>query len=313
MEVKIYLDVLFLVNFAFDFLLLYLCSLVLKKPPRRLRIFSAAIFGGAYSLALFFFKSLPMGGFYGKILSAATMIYLAFSPKTFRSFIQYICVFLAFVCLTGGAAFLFFHSGISSRFGAVYHNGILYVNFPVFLWLLLSFCCYVLLKILFALGNHFTAMGQKIFTLKIVYGEKTLLLRGLYDSGNLLTDDVQGKGVIVTEWSALQKFFPKRSFETLVQESHLHLLPFETLTGKATLPAFLPDEIFIKHGNTFFKTETVYIGLVNHGTDRYHHWNAILPQDFKGVTSYETAVAHHMAQPHQKKKRPDSDLAQRDG
>ncbi len=293
MEVTVYLDVLFFINAFLDYLLLSCTGLILKKPIRLWRSLLSAALGGLYSLSVFFLPNLPLGGVGARLFAGALMVFFCFRPGSFRSFIQYICIFLAFSCLSAGAAFAFFFR-CGTKFGAVYHNGVFYLNFPIFLLLFFFFLCYVLLTITFSLGHHFAPLHKKIFTLRVHYQNKSLLLSGLYDSGNLLTDDSMGKGVIIAEWKALEKLFPKQSFKSLQNEDFFHFFPYETLQGSALLPAFLPDKIFVKRGRNFVEIEPVFIGLTPKTLDRYHHWDAILPQDFKGVTSNETVLAEKL-------------------
>ncbi|MBQ2695954.1 MAG: sigma-E processing peptidase SpoIIGA [Clostridia bacterium] len=293
MEVKIYLDVLLLVNFVFDYLLLWITGLLLHQQIKADQLCFAALLGAVYAAGVFFLPPMFLYCFPIKFLVGAAMVAMAFRPGCLRTYLKFIAVFFATVFVYSGAAFcLFFLTDLGSLLGVVYKNGSLYVNIPVYLLLLLALGCWVLLKAAFACGAKIAARGKKIIPLKVVYRGKTLHLRGFYDSGNLLYDEISRKSVIIAQWSSAKCLFEsyKTPEEAFKAEKNLIAIAYCTISGESFLAAFLPEKIYIEKGKKLIPTETVYIGLVDRTLDYYNNWDAILPHDFEGENHHETKL-----------------------
>ena len=83
MEIKIYVDVLWLVNFILNYLLLWMTGLLLRQPRLTLRLACAASFGALYAVCIFF---LPVSVLYtipGKAAVGMLMTAIAFPPHRF--------------------------------------------------------------------------------------------------------------------------------------------------------------------------------------------------------------------------------------
>ena len=74
-------------------------------------------------------------------------------------------------------------------------------------------------------------------------GEKMVLLPGLPDTGNQLTDCFSGRMVIVCSAEQLHPLFPPG--KTIQQMKHYRILPCTTVSSSGMIPVFLPDEIVI--------------------------------------------------------------------
>ncbi|MBQ4518970.1 MAG: sigma-E processing peptidase SpoIIGA [Clostridia bacterium] len=289
MEIKIYIDVLLLMNTVFDYLLLWVTGFLLKRRVETLRLLMVSFFGGLYAVCVFFLPDfmyhLPC-----KLFVGALLVILAFKPKSFRLCVQYISVFLTAVFLLGGVAFFaLFYTRLGSCFGAAYRNGSFYINMPVYLLLLLTCGCYFLLKTAFSVGAKLAAIGKQIVTLRVRYNGYTTGLKGFCDSGNRMRDGF-GKGVIVAEWKSLKPLFSNTASP---EEANMEWkrIPFRALHSKGVLPAFKPEAIWLERGRRLIPVEPIYIGITMESLDFYHNWDAILPHDFEGVDERHEAYA----------------------
>lgn len=289
MEVKIYIDVLLVINLIFNYLLLWLTGLLLQLRIPTARLLLTAFLGALYAVFSFFMPDSLLFGLAGKLLAGILMTALSFRPRCFRVCIKYICVFYASVFILGGAAFSFFYfSDSAASLGSVYRNGTLYINLPIYLLLLLCLACYLLLKVTFSVGGRLSRAGKRILRLRVVYKGRVALLRGYYDSGNLLRDEISGKSVIVAEWNSMKKLFEKASsLEEAGKSEGVIAIAYQTLQGSSLLPALLPDKMYIESKRRLWEIEPVYIGLIDTTLDYYNKWDAILPHDFEGVETHE--------------------------
>ncbi len=76
---------------------------------------------------------------------------------------------------------------------------------------------------------------------------KTVVLSGLADTGNNLTDIFSGAMVIVCADESLQALLDGKPVETL---RGYRLIPCATITAEGILPLFRPDEICIRNLST---------------------------------------------------------------
>ena len=290
MEIKIYIDVLLITNWIFNYLLLWLSSLLLGSRVSFLRLALGALLGALYAVCVFFLPDSWLYSLAGKLAIGMLMAALSFRPHCLRACLKSVCVLYVVTLLYGGTAFcLFFFSDAASLLGSVYRNGSLYVNVPLGVLLLLSVGCYLLLKVVFSLGACLSLRGKQIYKLRVIYRGQTLRLRAFYDSGNFLRDEISGKSVIITQWDVAKHLFQdsKTLKEALSHEPDFITLPYITLQGESLLAAFLPDAIYTENGRQVTQTKVFYIGLVDQTLDDYHNWDAILPHDFEGENQHE--------------------------
>lgn len=102
---KVYLDVVFFLNFAFDFLLLLTVSIVLKRNCSIKRILLASLVGGMSILSLF----LPLSSFFLfllKVLLSIFMVLIAFGWRSRTYFRENLCYLYLVSIILGG--FLYF-------------------------------------------------------------------------------------------------------------------------------------------------------------------------------------------------------------
>ena len=311
LEIKIYVDVLWLVNFILNYLLLWMTGLLLRQPRFTLRLACAASFGALYAVCIFF---LPVSVLYtipGKAAVGMLMTAIAFRPHRFKVFIKYICVFYAAVFIFGGAAFsLFYFSGSAAVLGTVIRNGTLYINLPVYLLLLLAAGCWLVLKTAFFIVGRVAALGHAVCKVHIVYHENTVTLRGYYDSGNLLCEETTHRGVMVTSWDCVKPLFHNLPLPPADGDG-FKTLSYQTLQGTATLSAFLPDALYVGCGRSLRQIYPVYIALTEHNLNYYNTWDAILPRDFEGVEEHETNMDRKAAGAFQAAQRTDYKMAER--
>ncbi len=290
MEIKVYVDVLLLTNVVFNFLLLKITGLLLRQPAKTWLLLSVSALGGVYAVLAFFLPDSLLYSLVGKLFMGGLMVTIAFRPACLRAWVKYVCVFYAVVFLYSGMAMSFFYfSDGATLLGSAIQNGILYVNLPVHLLLLLSCLAGAILKTAFSIGARISACGKEIATLLIYHRGKTVTLRGFYDSGNLLRKEPEDRGVMICSWESVKPLFsPQKTLEEVQKkEKGLFFIPFSTLQADGRLPGFFPDAVYLKKGRRFFRTEDVCIGIASRKPDYYNNWDAILPHDFKGVEYYE--------------------------
>ncbi|MBQ7315521.1 MAG: sigma-E processing peptidase SpoIIGA [Clostridia bacterium] len=251
--IDVYVDVLFLINLGMDALCLTLTARILHRKIPMLRLWLAAASGGIYGVAALFLDVAPPMTWLADIALCVLMCWISMG-KT-RLLLTAGVYFLSSAVMGGAmtALYSFFNRmGVASLLQNGEDEGSVWV-----------------LGLLAGLGWLLTLIWGRVFRrseakratdvdITVCLGSREAVLRGMIDSGNLLTDPIGGSPVIpvrresVTEMLSLelQNALCETPFRTeallsLPEASRLRLIPTETATGSGLLVAILPDAIYI--------------------------------------------------------------------
>ena len=226
---EIYIDVLFLINFVSDFLLLFLCDMRFTKIIKKIL---AAVIGSIYA-CLFVFNvpkivySPPF-----KILVLGIMCYIAFYPSAIKIFFEKCALFLV----------------VSMIFCGVFYAGPLLLNISDIPWILLAFTAF------FITGLTFIKIKNKLYSknckIKIQYNKKCVTLSGMIDTGNALKDPVSSLPVMVIDEEILKELFSpsatKNNLCEFVNPEDFRIIPYKTISDSGITYGFIPEKLFFQ-------------------------------------------------------------------
>lgn len=200
----IYVDTLFLLNALVDYLLLLAAARLAGEPLRRWRFALGAALGGGYAVAIFLpgldFLAHPLC----RLASAVLMLVVSYGGS--RRLLRQGVLFVALTCAFGGGVVAI---GLLGGTGLSLGNGVFYSALDIKIVLLSAAVCYGVLTLVFRrLARHSTANGELV-PVKLCLGGRTVVLTGLVDTGNTLTDPVSGRPVVVVEGERASPLFPK--------------------------------------------------------------------------------------------------------
>lgn len=201
----VYIDSLFLLNFVVNYLLLLAAARLAGEVIRRLRLAGGAALGALYAAAIFFpgmqFLLHPLC----KLGAAVLMLLVGFGGS--RRFLRVTLVFFGVSAAFGGGIFaieLFGGRGLTLK------NGIFYSGMDLRLILLSAAVCYVLITLV--LNRTARHIGRRETAPAVIsWGDRTVALTALVDTGNTLTDPVTNRPVMVAEGEKLSGLFPSGS------------------------------------------------------------------------------------------------------
>ncbi len=277
MEIKIYVDVLFLNDLFMDSLLLYISAKLMKIKPSFLKFFLAALVGAVFSTVMFFYSAGPLAELILKILVCVAMVEIAFFPRSLSSFLKQSSVFFAVSLLCGGIGFsLLYYTGLGAYFGAVYSGTAVYLNFPIYKLMLSAILCYIVLSLSTSAIKKYKNQASFIYDVKVCYNKREIQFKALYDSGNSLKDVATNKSVMILRWEKARKLFDtQKSFEDFFKEnSQLFFpIPYKSVSGHSVMMAFFPECVKVNENEA-----DVYAGIseIDFGKD----YDGILPKDF---------------------------------
>lgn len=248
----IYIDSLFILNLAIDYLLLLVTGRICSAHLRRGFIALGAAVGAAYSVLVV----LPFGAFLAswpcKLAFAMLMLLTAYWGE--KHIFRCAAVFLAVSAAFGGAVYAVSIIGGTDTGRGLYVR----VSFKI---LLLSFAvCYAVLSLVFRRSADKTE--RRILPAEAELDGRKTEFAILRDTGNGLYDPVSGLPVCIAEAGAAAELFPGECqacfelsdpLEMFLALSELdscrgrfRLIPYSSV-GKAAglLPAFRPDSLTV--------------------------------------------------------------------
>lgn len=188
MRYIVYPDVLFVINFLIDYVILRGMNSFLKCFAGNLRCIAGASLGAAYSCIMLY---LPPGFPEIKILftygiTAFSMLLVAFGRCGIRELIKrFIMLYVMSFLLSGILNFLYLAWGI---------RNILYTGIT-----------FVILKICVEVINNYRHRVENIYRVKLEMEDRTIDVRAYLDTGNSLREPISGKPVSILNSVYLKK------------------------------------------------------------------------------------------------------------
>lgn len=222
----VYLDVFFMINFIMDYMIILITSRIAKVKKKRIRQLAGAGCGALYSVIVI--KPLTNHLFkitLVNILIAAVMVLISFGFTSASVYIK--SVFLLFVVsftMSGIINYLYYSTVIGKYVRNVLSgNSNKVVNARKFI--LVSVLAYILLSAIVRIIFSVRKDMELYYDVKITFRGKSVVVRGLYDTGNGLTEPVNGKMVHIAEYKILK---PLLEGDEKAKEN-IYVIPFHSI------------------------------------------------------------------------------------
>lgn len=185
---KVYLDLVFFINFFFDFLILYATKIVLKENTSFKRIFLGSLFG-SFSIFLLFLSLSNFLLLLVKVIISVLIILITFGKNNFFS--DFLYFYLISIILGGFLYLLDINFTYQNKGALFYASGfglnlvVIMIISPIFLY--------------FFVKNYKKSKTKDefLYTVQIYKDQSIYKLRGMLDTGNQLRDPTTGKSVIL--------------------------------------------------------------------------------------------------------------------
>ncbi len=215
---KIYLDLIFLLNFYLDFLLLMVTNLVLKRNASIKRLLLGTLTGSLTLFVLFF----PVSSFFlflAKIFMAFVMNFVTFGFRDLKYLLNNVSYFYMISIILGG--FLYY---LNTEFPS--QNQIM-----VCFFILIS---PVVLFIYFRQVKKFKSLYQLTYTVLIALKNEKFTLTGFLDTGNKLVDPITNKPILLIEKGIIDE-----------SQERFYYIPFNSLNNHNLVECFKPLYVVI--------------------------------------------------------------------
>ena len=237
MYYELYLDVFFLINLWMDYLILRLINRLQKRTPGRIRCFLGGTIG-AFGVCLLLI--LPGRKTFAILLPAhmvtsTLMVKIGCKIKDIRSLIRCVITLYLVSFLWGGMFFALYQTPAA-------------IHLRTFLFL--STISYEVLQAALWIYRQQRRHRDRYCDVTLYAKDKSKKVRGLYDTGNQLTDILSGKPVSVIDAAAVEELLskPPEYDETLKP----HYIPYRAVgTDQGVLPVITIESMVIdRNGET---------------------------------------------------------------
>lgn len=251
---KIYLDIVFLVNFLLDFFILYGVSKVLKVNRKIYRLILGSLVGSLTTFLLFI-KLTNLKLFVIKIIFSVLIILISLGKSDFMKKIIY---FYLISIIIGGSFYLL-------DIGVIYNNkGLLVIkNNPVVNFMFLISGSLIIIYLFVKERINYKNTYANKYLVEIYINKTCYKLEGFIDTGNRLKDPYKKREIILVN---LQ----------LKKKNKYIYVPYKALNTEGIIPCLKPDKVIID------KKEFSNC-LIGFSKDRFmlNGTNCILPNKFK--------------------------------
>ena len=238
---KVYLDLVMILNFFLDFILLLTVSTILKRNTSIIKIMEGSFVGGI-SILFLFLNINNFLLFIFKIFISILMILISFGYRNLKyTSVNFLYLYMASIIL-GGFLYLLNLEFSYKHIGIIFYNNGLSINF-IFLIIFSPLILYIYIKQTKRLRNNYS----NYIDILIYYNNKKYKYIGYMDTGNVLKDSLTGKSVILID---------KRKLLFNIKE--FRMIPYTSVGGNSVIKVIKIDKLEFNQ-----KEYNVLLGIVD--------------------------------------------------
>ena len=224
----IYIDVVFILNLFFDFILLLGVSILLKRNVKILNIFLGSIIG-SLSLFLLFLESINIIFFIYKFVISILMTITCFGYRNIKYTIKNI-IYLYFISIFLGGFLYLINNSFNFHNGLVFYNKGLSIN-VILIIVLTPILLFIYIHNLKSIKNNYNNYYKVI----IYIGNNSISVTGYLDTGNKLVSPYSNKPVIILH-----------NKSPVFDNMDYVLIPYNTIDNFGFIKCYKPDKVYIE-------------------------------------------------------------------
>ena len=296
MIVEIYADIIFLINFFVNSVILYLAGVLRRK---KIVFWRCGLGGAAAAMVYTIIIFTPLSVFaniFTSFVILAPGILIAFTTKGLRDFL--LTMFVAYICafaLGGAAMASMYVLGPGQDAWSTYSFAM--GHFTLQNLVVAVVISLVVLK--FARERVFNKVlsKQAFCRFKIYLSNHVVELNALVDTGNSLVDPISRKPVIIAEFDKIKPLLPETVIQLYLQENQddlaalaasfseggfgtrIRMIPYSAIGKSGVIAGFRPDRIEIETDGTGAKqqrSEDVIIGICDFALSKDGEYQALM-------------------------------------
>lgn len=234
---KIYADMLFAINFSMDFISLFITASIMRRKIHKKRTLLASAIGGLYGVFEIICSFKPWVSALLAVLVSILMCFIAYFEKSIKRFVGMFVVYWGVGACLGGFMSVFY--SLLNKLLADYINDYTYNKVYTGARFFIVSALAILISML--LGRFFTNEKQiKSVPIEIIVKDRSFSITALCDSGNLLTEPISGKAVVLV---CNETELGKEILST--PDIYKRYIPYTGVGGEGMLKGIIPKTIKI--------------------------------------------------------------------
>jgi len=227
---KIYVDLVLLLNFLLDFLLLLSVSVVLKRGTKIFNMMIGAFIGSLSTLLMFYSMS-SVSLFFYKVVLSIVMCISTFGFKSIKYTLNNLLfLYLSSIVLGGGLYFI--NNQISLK-----NSNFIFVNngFSINLIILVIFSpivVYIYIKKLNRVKDNYS----NYYNIKLYINDVIYNLNAYLDTGNVLKDPYKNRPVLIVSSDVFK-----------IEFDHFLFVPYKTIDKEGMMKCIKADKLIIEN------------------------------------------------------------------
>lgn len=305
---EIYIDIIFFINLILDLVLLVIVKKILKYQSSKLRILLGAGIGalGACILALVPSLNTLVYFLIAYIIICYFMIYITFRGLTWKLRLRAIVMLYISTFFLGGVMnSLYYYTKLGFYFRELI-QGRLFQNQSTTYFILAFIVGIAAVSAFIMILQNLRTGGLNLYETELTYGENSIRIIGLLDTGNSLYDPFYKKPVMIAEFSAIEPLLTVRQSGLLQsmldtvegnqnrnsnslacgleeeEEDRLNIMmiPYHSIgKNNGILPAIVMNRVVIWNGDEKIQTEKVNVAVRSEKLSKGNEYQIILHKD----------------------------------
>ncbi len=235
---KIYLDLILILNFILDFILLISTGLILKRKIN-IKLITLGSFIGSLSILILFYNINSIELFIIKFILSIIMIILSYPKKSIKYILYNLLIFYIVSIFLGGFLYMLNIMISYKHVGLIFFNNGLSINFIIIL-IISPLILFLYIKEQRLIKNKY----NNYYSVNIYIQNKEIKLIGYIDSGNNLS--FKGNPVILID---------KR--KVIFLKEGYRIIPYKVVNNIMMLKIYKCDKVLIN--NKIYKN--IYLGI----------------------------------------------------
>jgi stage II sporulation protein GA (sporulation sigma-E factor processing peptidase) len=198
----VYVDVVLLENIAMNYIILIATAIIGKYKINYFRCIASSFIGSIYAVANYAINFNLIQNLIAKILISLLMVVIAFKGEKIKAILKQLMLFYLVSFTFGGAAFMLLFFLRPEEI--IYENGHLIGTYPLKIALLGGVVGFTVISITSNIIRDRRKIKSMLCDIEIFYNSKSVRLKTMIDSGNLLKDPISNNDVIIVEKNSLR-------------------------------------------------------------------------------------------------------------